>query len=698
MPGTPKNRLQLDEEWAPDPEGPRAYVDAPDPRDRQRMRFRLFIWAGLVLLLLLLGGGGWVWYTRGGGPGGTALDRKLEGVDLDGLRDRYYLPEENVSPDLQRAIGYYKTNYLHRAKTEFENFIEKDAPDREKAIALTYLGVMALETERFAQAKHELLRALKYNDVFVPALVNLAIAERKMGNFEDARKYAEKARELAPKDSQVIVLLGNILAENQDLAGAVDAYKEGVDQDPQNPDIYYNLALSLLRQQKYEEAILYFSKAIEVAGPGQVAVQSHAHLGHIYFAKGNNEMAADHLAHAVRLAPDNGKYLYNLGVVYLRLNKPQEALAQFERALSAGTNDALVLRGLSRAFEELGHNTLAIQSLEKALYQNPQDVATLFLLGDLYYKERDLLKSADVFRRVVNITPGDRNTEEALLKLGTIYGDLERFDEAVRILERAQTLNPSSVEILYRLGLVGARSGRPERAVTAWKQALGQGAAGAGRPPLEFADERKIRLALATLYRNQGGYDLALEQYRLVLARGSETGGGDDPETRLALAQTNLQLKNYAGSIDSFQKVVDSPQATPEARKSAYTGLALAYAGTGRPDDLDRARANATRASRMDPGDMDARLVEARVLMQTDSMVDRQKAIEVLMELVNSDVSPAFASNAHNLLGLAYYKNGEYSRALRSFDYAVQLDPSNREAYKNQRAAANAHERSLKER
>lgn len=690
-----KNRLRLEDEWEPD-EPVAAYVEGPEEADRRRMRFRLFAWLGFALILLVGVGGALYWYlgVKGGKTGISMLDRRLEDVELDGIRDRYYLPEDKVSPELQKAIAYYKTNYRERAKAEFENFVESAAPDKEKAIALTYLGVMSLETDRFARAKHHLLRALKYNDVFVPALVNLAIAERKMGNYEEARKIAEKARELAPEDSQVTVLLGNILAETQDLAGAADAFKEGIEQDPQNPDIYYNLALSLLRQQKYEEAILYFSKAIEVAGPGQIAVQSHAHLGHIYFSKGNNEMAADHLNHAVTLAPDNGKYRYNLGVVYLRLRKQREALQEFEKALTTGSNDAAVLRGLARAFEDLGHVSLAIQSLEKALYQNPNDVTTLFLLGDLLYKEKDLLKAADAFRKVVNITPGDKNTEEALLKLGTIYSDLERYDQAERMLERAQTLNPNNPDILYRLGLVAARSGNPERAVAAWKRAL----AGGGRAGLERADERKIRLELAQLYRGQGGFDLALEQYRLVLARANEEPRTDDPEARLALAQTHLELKNYSGAIESFQKVVDSPRAAPGDRKAAYTGLALAYAGSGRADDLDQARANATRAARMDPSDNEAQLVQARVLMQTESMVDRQKAIEVLMALVNSDNDPDFASRAYNLLGLAYYKNAEYTRALRAFDYAVQLDPSNQDAYKNQRAAANAHERSLRDR
>jgi lipoprotein NlpI len=86
-------------------------------------------------------------------------------------------------------------------------------------------------------------------------------------------------------------------------------------------------------------------------------------------------------------------------------------------------------------------------------------------------------------------------------------------------------------------------------------------------------------------------------------------------------------------------------------------------------------------------------LMRAGMLMKTGSMVDREKAIEVLQALTAGDLSSDKASQAYNLLGLAFHKNGEYSRALKAFDSAIQLNPQNREAYENQRASANAYER-----
>ena len=94
---------------------------------------------------------------------------------------------------------------------------------------------------------------------------------------------------------------------------------------------------------------------------------------------------------------------------------------------------------------------------------------------------------------------------------------------------------------------------------------------------------------------------------------------------------------------------------------------------------------------------LEAAISQAEILLKSNSLSDREKAVEVLLAVTSSEnISSADASYAHNILGEAYYANGEYARALRSFEYAYQLDPSNSRAYANQRSAANAYEQSLR--
>lgn len=663
---------------------------------KARRRFRLYVLMGVLGLVLFpaLVWIGYYFYKKQTQPPQTALDEKIQRVDLEGLKDKIYLPDEQVSPPLQKAISLYKENFKDQAKREFNNFLNTGASDHEKAIALTYLAVMDMESEKYPVAEHNLLRALNKDEKFVPALVNLAITEQKLGKNGEARQYAEKARELAPGDPRVAALLGNLMAAGQDLSGAIDAYRQGIKQNPDDATLTYNLAVSLLRKQNYEEAILYFSKVIQVAPGTEIAAKSSAQLGQIYFSKGNFEMAADHMQKAVQSAPENAKYLYNLGIIYLRMKRNAEAASAFQKALESGSGDAQVFRALSSAFVELGQPGMAIKAIKKGLYLNPDDLTSLFALGDLYVGEKDLLNAADTYKRIVNLTPGDGNTEDALVKLGTVYTDLERFNDAQDALQKAVSINPSNVQASYALGIVYRKAGRMELAIQAWKRALNPPGLSGDRTGLSREEERTIRLALGDIYRKNGAFDLALNEYKSVQSRNREMPQiEEDPGLDLEVGRTYLALKSYDPAVKSFRAVSDSRSATADQRKEAYRGLAYCLSQSGRSEDQELARSEMNKAVRMDPDDPDMQLMRAGMLMKTGSMVDREKAIEVLQALTAGDMPSEKASQAYNLLGLAFHKNGEYSRALKAFDSAIQLNPQNREAYENQRASANAYER-----
>lgn len=701
-----------------DAQGDAVYIDDPDPRHTGRARFRWFVIGGVVLLALITGFGLWYYsntYGFGGDAAGQERDFQRVGEKLE---DSYYIPTEDVSAPLARAIALYRNFERDAAKRAFEQFINSDAVDTEKSISAIFLGVMALESERYSEAKRQFIRGLKYNPESVAALVNMAVVERRLGNHADAQQYAKQARELAPRDRNVALILGNILNESQDVEGAIDSYREGLSDSPEDPLLLYNMALSLLRQEKYEEALLNFSKAARAArsenAPGSgavsIAVQSHAHMGQIYFRQGNLEMAADSLRSAVRLAPDNGKYRYNLGVIYLRMNRGAQALDEFRRALDAGTNDADVYRALARAFNspDLRQPALAIRALEKGLYLRPDDIETLFQLGDMYHAEQDLINASRVYAKIVNITPGDINTEDAYLKLAVVYSEMERYNDAIEVLERATGINPRNARTYFVLGQVYDRAGRRDLAIENWKKALrdggvigviGDSAVGqdADAPlALNRDEEREIRLAIAGAYRKEGAHDLALLEYSRIRERNRAAPVvSSDPELDEAVGLTYMALKDYANAVASFEAVAASPTADETMRKQAFLQIAAAYAESGESRKLEEARANINKAVRMDPADQEARMLQAYILMKTNSMVDREKAVEILKAVTRSDIDARDASKAHNLLGLAYMQSSEYRRALASFEQAVRLDPINSDAYQNQRAAANAYEKEL---
>ncbi len=667
------------------------YLDEPDPRYKKRMQFKLFLWLGLVLVALGTTAGVYFgfFHNKQGDIAGTTKSKFDSG--LDGPRERYYIPKTDFSPRLRRAVGLHKGGEYNQARREIENIIKNSRDDREKVAALVYRAVMHLRAGQLYPARFNLQKALQKDPENVAALVNMSIVTSREGNMKGARDYAVRARRLAPNDARISILLGNILARGGDPAAAVNSYNNAIKNTQGDPVPHFNKAVALYRQKKFEEAVLSFNQAIKDSNEtGRIAVQSYAYLAQINFHGQRYAAAADYLRKATALAPGDGRHFYNLGIAYLRLKQQRQAMIAFRRALAAGSNEPRVMRGLARALDDLNEPKRAIEALRKHLVINGEDVAALFHLGDLLYRENELMAAAEQFRRIVNITPGDKNTQDALVKLGAVYADLERYRESVLMLRKALELNNRNTRAWYSLGMAYKRSGKTSEAMAAWREALKL----SGDGGMSRDDERRIRMSMGAAFRDEGAYQLAVRQYRMILDLNQRAPQrGMDAPVELELGKTYMQLKDRTRAIQTLRRVAEtSAPIEVDLRRRAFLHLASAYAA-GNASELQTAREYAYKAARLGKGDSETLLVQASILLRTESVTDRERAVEILRALTAGDIDSASASKANNLLGLAYYKNGEYSRALGAFDRAVDLDPTNRSARDNQRLASNAMER-----
>ncbi len=684
-----KNRLMFEpdgpETIRPAPEKDNETIEYGDPvyldgTARSVRSFRTLIISGVILILLLVIGAG-AFYLWRSAPEGSPEGR----ISLDGARDRYYIPESDLTDALKKGRQQYLQLARDDARRTFQKILDESTSDKERSIAHIFLGVMALEEDRPGQAKHHFLSAYKLDESSVGALINLAIVERKLGNREEAQRYAEQAKELAPNDPAVAMILANLLLESSDPEKAEEIYREGMSRSPDDTIMRYNLGLALIRQNKLDEAELEFNRLVEMFPSDPLAVRALAYLGQIAFLKNRPEQAVQYYRRAIGLAPDEARYHYNLGVVLLRMRDNQGALEAFDNALKAGGSDADVFQNLALAYERLNEPTLAAKALERALLINPQSVEGLFQLGDLYHRQKDLLRAAENYRKIVNITPGDTNTKEALIRLGRVYREMERYQDSADVLGRAVTLSPNEGQVLYELGLTYRMGNRFDDAVAVWRKALQNGV------KLERADERTIRLALGDSYRAKGAYDLAINEYRQVEARNREAPVvEDDAELHLRLGALYRDLKDAGKASEYYRRVYEGASSSPAQRRDAAKDMASLYLKEADRASLDEAGSWAYKAARLDQSDAETQLLRAEILLRNESGVDREKAIEILMAVAHSRLPSGLEAKTYLLLGDAYYKNGEYRRAVEALETASEYDPGNSEILKKKRLAVSA--------
>jgi len=97
-------------------------------------------------------------------------------------------------------------------------------------------------------------RALEVDEIFLPAMNNLALLLNSQGRNEEARELLRQAAEAYPEDGETAYSLGLLLAEMKRYPEAEKELARAVRLLPANPRVHYNRGLLLQRLRKPREA------------------------------------------------------------------------------------------------------------------------------------------------------------------------------------------------------------------------------------------------------------------------------------------------------------------------------------------------------------------------------------------------------------------------------------------------------------
>jgi tetratricopeptide (TPR) repeat protein len=142
------------------------------------------------------------------------------------------------------------------------------APLPQRAIELNAAGALAIAEGRLSVAEARLSVALEYNPRFVEAWVNLGYVELGRGNFEQARRDFERARELNQDIPAPHHALGVLADRKGDGDEAERHYRDALKVDPGFAPARANLGRRLFARGQYENAREQFERLIEVAPDG----------------------------------------------------------------------------------------------------------------------------------------------------------------------------------------------------------------------------------------------------------------------------------------------------------------------------------------------------------------------------------------------------------------------------------------------
>ncbi len=223
--------------------------------------------------------------------------------------------DENVKRELQRSEAYYQ-----------------------KIIGTAHnnLGLLRAERQDFPAAAEQFALAAKWDPQLAGIAYNLGLAYFKSQSYKEAVLPLENELRLHRDNQPATRLLGLTLFRLGDYAKTSELLSGTVTAQSTDIDIYYALASSLIKQRKAEAADQLIEQLRTTSGD---VPQLHLLLAEKYAAAGVRDKA---LAELSAVAASNSNALmvhYNAGLLYLQLEKRDEAIAEFERELVLNPND-----------------------------------------------------------------------------------------------------------------------------------------------------------------------------------------------------------------------------------------------------------------------------------------------------------------------------------------------------------------------
>ncbi|MDH5721602.1 MAG: tetratricopeptide repeat protein [Spirochaetia bacterium] len=635
-----------------------------------------------ILLLLFSMTGGVIWYVYYKKEVSENLSR-LSGIKLPGSADlKAEKPSESEIPDdkdLQEAILLYNQNYTKAAKSAFEEIIQSVKPNVVKSFAMVFQGIIADEEGKFDKAIDYFKRAISLNSDNFYAHYNMAIALRHKGMFEEAMSYLETAKKLRPDKLESTIFKGSLQYETDDLESAEQTFQGAASEGSGNPMALYNLGMVYKKQGKMAEAKAAFLEALEKEPAGEIAYKSASQLGVIHAIQGDYPNAKFYFQKAIQLAPQNSKYYYNLALVEYKTGNKQEALKNLERAVKTGDKNIETYIYISKLYAELGDAQSAEAALRVAREQAPKNTRILASLADMLIAQAKWDEAITILNEVIDNSTQTLEKADALYNLGKVYTEIKDWESAQDALERSYKLNRIDENALIALGNLYFKKGNGHNAIELYKQALRIN-----------PDNLNVLKAQSQLYLDLGLLTEAELSLKNLLEHPLKSKEFVD-DAYFKLGEISYKRKAYDTAITYFERSAKAPDL--EMQYASYLYIAECMIETQKPSVITLE--NIEKGIALKPRDLNARLLRVRALLKDGGISSQEKAEEELTTIIETGETPSLLSKALTFRGIIHYKQGLYSKALDDFNRAVELDPSNTQAFENKRITAERLEREL---
>lgn len=268
---------------------------------------------------------------------------------ISAFQRSYEAASQAAPPMIPLITAYVESGRIDDAEKFLESVL---AANPNNADALVLSGSISNFRQKPEQAEANYRKAIDRqpdNAVGHRALAQFYVRQ---GKVDEARSVLLDARKQLPDDFSLGMLLAAIHQAQGNEDDTISIYEELLKVYPNSPAVLNNLAGLLSENRTDQESIDRAAKLATELEKFSVPVFKDT-LGWIAFRQGNFELAAKHLEDAARQLPNLAIAHYHLGMVYVAMDRKDEARASFAKAGDLAANDISLKARIDEASSQL---------------------------------------------------------------------------------------------------------------------------------------------------------------------------------------------------------------------------------------------------------------------------------------------------------------------------------------------------------
>ena len=349
-------------------------------------------------------------------------------------------------------------------------------------------------------------------------------------------------------DSETDIPVPDLEGTEPQVVDLIERHVAEVRKDPSSGNAWGRLGMVYDAHSRFPQAVECYRKALEL--------EPDMFLWNYHLAVVLETQAGD-LDEITRLfekasedRPEYAPVFYRLGEALSRRGNYAEAKDAYEKAIALRPDFAMVYRALGQALLSLEENDAAIEKLEHSVRLDPEDGAAYAALAKAYTRageaerareaatlsgEKELrLKVRDPVRSDLQ-----RMSVSALslMKNAVAAMKLEKYPQAIALLQMADRAKPDSPVTHFNLGVCYEATDRPDLAMTHFEKAI------------ELGDHAKAHLSVGRILLDRGRNEEAASHLLLAVERGT----GDFELNHLA-AMMLVQAGRIRESLAAFER------------------------------------------------------------------------------------------------------------------------------------------------